>query len=111
MIWQQNYDPLGNMVLSTLLAALPVVVMLVCLGFLHIKAHIAAGLGLITALLVAIFAYGMPADMAGRAATSLLFSYRIGDPAPWMRDPDARLAFPMAVRAVLLRNNNPLPFV
>ena len=68
MIWQQNYDPLGNMVLSTLLAALPVVVMLVCLGFLHIKAHIAAGLGLIAALAVAIFAYGMPADMAGRAA-------------------------------------------
>ena len=68
MIWQQVYNPFGNMYLSTFLAAVPVVVMLVCLGFLHIKAHIAAGLGLIAALLVAVFAYGMPMDMAGRAA-------------------------------------------
>ncbi|MEO5658429.1 MAG: L-lactate permease, partial [Polaromonas sp.] len=68
MIWQQIYNPFGNMIISTLLAAIPVVVMLVCLGFLHIKAHIAAGLGLIAAVVVAVFAYGMPVDMAGRAA-------------------------------------------
>jgi len=68
MIWQQGYDPFGNMVVSTLLAALPVVVMLVGLGFFHLKAHIAAGLGLAAALVVAVFAYGMPAPMAGKAA-------------------------------------------
>ena len=68
MIWQQIYDPFGNMIISTLLAAIPVAVMLVALGFLHIKAHIAAGLGLIAALGVAVFAYGMPAGMAGTAA-------------------------------------------
>ena len=68
MIWQQIYDPFGNMWISTLLAAVPVVVMLVCLGFLHIKAHIAAGLGLVSALGIAVFAYGMPAAMAGEAA-------------------------------------------
>jgi len=38
MVWQQVYDPLSNMWLSTLLAAIPVVVMLVGLGFLHMKA-------------------------------------------------------------------------
>lgn len=68
MVWQQIYDPFGNMFISTLLAAVPVVVMLVCLGFLHIKAHIAAGLGLIAAFAVAVFGYGMPAGMAGNAA-------------------------------------------
>jgi lactate permease len=68
MVWQQVYDPFNNMVVSTLLAAIPVVVMLVALGFMHIKAHIAAGLGLVAALVVAILAYGMPAEMAGKAA-------------------------------------------
>ena len=68
MVWQQIYDPFGNMIVSTALAAVPVVVMLASLGFFHIKAHIAAGLGLLAALLVAVFAYGMPAAMAGNAA-------------------------------------------
>ena len=68
MVWQQIYDPLGSMFLSTLVASIPVVVMLVGLGFLHLKAHIAAGAGLLAAILIAVFAYGMPAEMAGKAA-------------------------------------------
>jgi lactate permease len=67
-MWQQVYDPLGNPYVSTLLAALPVVVMLVGLGFAHLKAHVAAGAGLLTALGVAIFVYGMPPSLAGNAA-------------------------------------------
>ncbi len=68
MVWQQVYNPFSNMALSTLTAAVPVVVMLVGLGFLHLKAHIAAAAGLIAALLIAVFGFGMPAEMAGKAA-------------------------------------------
>ncbi|OCR25143.1 lactate permease [Pseudomonas syringae] len=68
MVWQQIYDPFDNPVLSTIMAAVPVVVMLAALAFFHIKAHIAALLALASALLIAIFAFGMPATMAGSAA-------------------------------------------
>ena len=68
MIWQQSYDPLHRMALSTLLAAVPVAVMLIGLGFLHLKAHVAAGAGLASALLIAMVVYGMPGEMAGKAA-------------------------------------------
>jgi lactate permease len=68
MVWSQVYDPFHNILLSTLVAAIPIVVMLGCLAFLHIKAHWAAIFGLVAALIVAIFAYGMPAKMAGLAA-------------------------------------------
>src|SRR5512147_3017691 len=68
MVWHQVYDPFGNMYLSTVLAALPVVVLLGSLGLLHAKAHVAAAVGLLAALLVAVFAYRMPVGLAGRAA-------------------------------------------
>jgi lactate permease len=68
MVWQQTYNPFSSMVVSTAFAAVPVVVMLVGLGFMHLKAHVAAGAGLLAALAIAIFAYGMPAEMAGKAA-------------------------------------------
>ncbi len=68
MVWQQVYDPFHSMALSTLAAAIPVAVMLIGLGFLHLKAHIAAAAGLVAALAIAIIGYGMPADMAAKAA-------------------------------------------
>ena len=68
MPWQQAYDPFHSMFISTLLAAVPVAVMLIGLGFLHLKAHVAAAAGLLSALVIAVFAFHMPAGMAGRAA-------------------------------------------
>ncbi len=65
--WSQGYDPTGIWWLSTLVAALPVVVLLGALA-LHMKAHYAALLGLATALVVAIFGFHMPARMAGATA-------------------------------------------
>ncbi len=63
-IWNQRYDPTGRWWLSTLLAATPVVVLLGSMAILRLKAHIAAVLGLATALIVAIAVFHMPARMA-----------------------------------------------
>ena len=69
MTWTQNYDPLGSALLSTLVAALPIVVLLGAIAWLHIRIHFAALLGLGVALAVAIGAYHMPVKAA--AATTL----------------------------------------
>jgi hypothetical protein len=47
-----------------------------------------------------LFGWEKPQTLDGRTVSSLLFSYRIVDAAPWLQTPDARRAFPMAVRAV-----------
>jgi lactate permease len=67
-MWSQAYDPFGNMLISAVVAALPVFVLLGAIGLFEVKAHIAALIGLATALLVAVLAYGMPVRMAGLAA-------------------------------------------
>lgn len=64
MSWPQTYDPLNDTALSTLCAAIPVGVLLGTLALLHVKAHLAALLGLGAALAVAIVVFGMPPDLA-----------------------------------------------
>ncbi|WP_336488931.1 L-lactate permease [Methylobacterium nigriterrae] len=66
--WNQVYDPFGNAWLSTLAAALPVVALLGMIASGKVKAHIAAVLSLVIALLVAILAFGMPTGLALRAS-------------------------------------------
>jgi lactate permease len=68
MPWQQIYNPLNNMFLTTLAAIAPVVILLGCLAIFHIKAHYAALLGLAAALIVALFVFGMPYQQGLAAA-------------------------------------------
>ena len=75
MIWSQDYNPLGNIALSTLVAAAPLVVLLGSLAFLRIRIHLAALLGLGTALALALWVYRMP---AGAVVASALFGAAYG---------------------------------
>jgi lactate permease len=66
--WIQVYDPLGNPWLSTAAAAFPIVFLLVALGLLEWRAHIAAFAGLVAALAVSTLVFGMPFSSAGATA-------------------------------------------
>ncbi|MEA2758137.1 MAG: lactate permease [Methylobacteriaceae bacterium] len=66
-MWNQVYNPFNNTALSTMAAALPVVVLLVLIASNKVKAHIAAVIALIVANLIAIFIFTMPAGMSLRA--------------------------------------------
>src|SRR5436190_24219246 len=68
MPWIQVYDPLGGAWLSTAAAALPIVLLLVALGVLEWRAHLAALLGLAWALAVSVYIYGMPVQAASATA-------------------------------------------
>lgn len=62
--WAQGYNPTGHWQVSTLFAALPVVVLLGAMAGLRLKAHVAAMAGLAAALIVAIAIFHMPARLA-----------------------------------------------
>lgn len=68
MNWTQNYDPLSSLLLSATVASLPIVLLLVLLAFAHMRAHWAALIGLMAALLTAILVFGMPTRLALAAA-------------------------------------------
>ncbi|MCC6074242.1 lactate permease LctP family transporter [Pseudomonas sp. GCM10022188] len=66
--WQQLYTPLGSLGLSALAALIPIVFFFLALAVFRLKGHVAGTITLALSILVAIFAYGMPADMAFAAA-------------------------------------------
>lgn len=67
MSWSQTYSPLGNEILSALVAALPVVTLLGLLAFWHVRAHLAALAGLVAAAVIAILIYRMPVSLVAAA--------------------------------------------
>jgi lactate permease len=62
--WLQNYDPVNNPLLSTLIAAVPVVILLGSIAVLKIRIHFSALLGLAFALAIAVWIYRMPVASA-----------------------------------------------
>lgn len=74
-VWQQFYDPIGNIWLSSLIAALPILFFFFALIKLKLKGYIAATITVGIALLVALFFYQMPAD---RAFASVIYGFFYG---------------------------------
>ncbi len=60
MPWTQNYNPLGSEILSTLVAALPIVLLLGLLASGRVSAPMAALGGLLAAVLAAVFVFVPP---------------------------------------------------
>ena len=68
MPWIQSYTPVGgSLALSALVAAVPLVIIFVCLAVLKMKAHKAAPIAVVSAVVIAIGIWGMPARLAGLA--------------------------------------------
>ena len=75
-VWSQNYDPLGNVFLSTLAAATPAVVLFYLLAVRRIAAWKSAVYAFVVAVVIAIAVFGMPAHMvAGAVADGLVYGW------------------------------------
>lgn len=60
MIWAQNYNPLGNLWLSSLVAAIPIIFFFLALTRLKMKGFQAATISVALTLVIAVAIYGMP---------------------------------------------------
>src|SRR5579864_3745214 len=67
-MWSQSYYPLGGLVASALLAAVPVILMLYLVGVARKPAWVSGLIGALSALLLALFGYHMPWGLAADAA-------------------------------------------
>ncbi|MBP2196637.1 L-lactate permease [Pantoea cypripedii] len=74
-VWQQNYDPLDNIWLSSLVAVIPIVFFFFALIKLKLKGYQAGTATVVLALLVALLLYGMP---VGQALASVVYGFLYG---------------------------------
>jgi len=75
MPWTQVTDPLGNLALSALMAAVPIIYLFWALAYKRMKGHWAAISAVAIALVIAVAGYGMPAKYA---ALSTLYGCLFG---------------------------------
>ena len=62
--WQQIYDPMGNIWLSSAIALIPIIFFFLALAVFRLKGSLAGTITVILALLVALFLYQMPVTLA-----------------------------------------------
>ncbi|MDE3137819.1 MAG: L-lactate permease, partial [Acidobacteriota bacterium] len=71
-VWPQPLHPVHSLAVSALVAALPLIVVLVLMGVLRRSGLLASGCGLVTAAILAVGVWGMPAKLA---AWSVAFGF------------------------------------
>lgn len=62
--WQQMYDPMGNIWISSLIALIPIIFFFLALAVFRLKGSVAGTITVVLALLISLFAYKMPVLMA-----------------------------------------------
>lgn len=63
MEYIQNYNPLNNMFLSALVAAIPIILFFLCLVVFKLKGYLAATYTVLSSIIIALVVYKMPFEM------------------------------------------------
>ncbi|MDH1917009.1 L-lactate permease [Acinetobacter junii] len=73
--WQQIYDPMGNIWISSAIALVPIVFFFLALAIFRMKGSVAATITVFLAFLVSLFLYKMP---IGMALASMVYGFFYG---------------------------------
>ncbi|AOA59596.1 L-lactate permease [Acinetobacter larvae] len=74
-VWQQLYNPLGNIWISSLIALIPILFFFLALAVFRMKGSVAGTITVVLALCVALFAYDMPVLMS---CAALVYGFLYG---------------------------------